>query len=134
MNLGLVVAQFNEDLTSSMEQSAITCANSMGANITKILHVPGVFDCPLAVKKLLIIDSIDAIVVLGAVIKGETKHDELITNAIATCLIDLSLKYDKPVTLGISGPGITHSQAEARIEKYPKRAVAAAIKLANELK
>jgi len=77
---------------------------------------------------------IDAVVTLGAVIKGQTKHDELITNATVRAITELSIKYQKPVTLGITGPGMSDRQAQARIRPVAERAVEAAKKIAEQLR
>ena len=77
---------------------------------------------------------VDGIVTLGAVIKGQTKHDEVITNAVAARISKLSIKYQKPISLGISGPGMSERQAFARIRPVSERAVQAIFSMAEELK
>ena len=72
-------------------------------------------------------------VTLGAIIHGKTKHDEVIANSTVKSLTELSIKYSKPVTLGISGPGMQERQAYARIRPVAERAVEAAMKLHSEL-
>ena len=76
---------------------------------------------------------VDGVVTLGAVIKGQTKHDELIANATVKRLTKLSLKQKKPVTLGISGPGMGERQAHARIRPVSERAIEAVMKISQEL-
>jgi len=77
---------------------------------------------------------VDGIVTLGAVIKGQTKHDEVITNAVAARISKLSIKHQKPISLGISGPGMSERQAFARIRPVSERAVQAISSMAKELK
>jgi len=134
INLGIVVAEFNYDITYLMLQRALSHAKFLGANVKVVFKVPGSYDMAIAVKELLKRDDIDAVVTLGVVIKGETKHDEIVANQAARKLLDLSVEYSKPVTLGIIGHGVTHEQAVERIEEYSNRAVEAAIKLARRLK
>ncbi|WP_338600975.1 6,7-dimethyl-8-ribityllumazine synthase [Sulfolobus tengchongensis] len=134
IRLGIVVAEFNYDITQLMLQKALSHAKFLNAEVKVILKVPGTYDMPLAVKKLLEKDFIDAVVALGAVIKGETKHDEIVAGQTARKLTDLSTEFGKPVTLGIIGPGATHEQAVERIEEYATRAVEAAIKLVQRIK
>jgi len=74
------------------------------------------------------------VVTLGAIIKGHTKHDEFIANATTRALVELSIKYGKPVTLGISGPGMSDRQAHQRIRPVAERAVEAALKIREELR
>ena len=76
---------------------------------------------------------IDAVVTLGAVIKGETDHDQIIMQNAARKIEDLSIEYSKPVSLGISGPNETRLQAQARIE-MAKDAVESVAKMLTRLK
>ncbi|HDD26016.1 MAG TPA: 6,7-dimethyl-8-ribityllumazine synthase [Acidilobales archaeon] len=133
VKLGIVVAEFNYDITYLMLQKAIEHAKFLGAEVSYVIKVPGSYDIPIAVKSLLEREDIDAVVTLGAVIQGETKHDEIVAHNAARKLIDLSIEYGKPVTLGIIGPGASRAQAAERIEEYSRRAVEAAIKLALRL-
>ena len=133
MNIAIVVSEFNHEITSKMLDVALQKAKSLNLNIKYTCKVPGVFDMPLVIDTLLQKKEVNAVVTLGAVIKGQTKHDELITNVIARALMDLSIKYQKPVTLGISGPGMTDRQAQARIRPVAERAVDAVEKIADQL-
>ena len=133
MNIAIVVSEFNQEITSKMLDIALQKAKSLNLNIKYICKVPGVFDMPLVIDTLLQKKEVDAVVTLGAVIKGQTKHDELITNVTARALMDLSIKYQKPVTLGITGPGMTNRQAQARIRPVAERAVDAVEKIADQL-
>ena len=83
--------------------------------LTYLCYVPGCYDMPLIISELLKRRDVDAVITLGAIVKGETKHDELIANSVAKSFIDLSLKYRKPVILGISGPDMTLQQARDRV-------------------
>jgi len=109
-------------------------AKNLNIHVKKICYVPGTFDMPLIVDKLLKNEQIDAIVTIGAVIKGDTGHDLIIANTTARLLADLSLKYQKPVTLGITGPDMTVKQARKRIVTVPKRAIEAAHKMVTRLR
>ena len=133
MNIAIVISEFKNEITSKMLDVAIEKAKNLKLNIKFTCKVPGVFDMPLVIDSLLKKKEIDAVVTLGAVIKGQTKHDELITNATVRAIIDLSIKYQKPVTLGITGPGMTDKQAQARIRPVAERAVEAAKKVADQL-
>lgn len=126
--LGFVVSEFNRDITYQMELLGKEHAQFLGAEVVDIVHVPGVFDMPIAVKKLLRRDDIDAVVTIGCVIQGETAHDEIVAQHAARKLMDLSLEFDKPVALGITGPRMSRPDAHRRVD-YAKRAVEAAVKL-----
>ncbi|NIA03495.1 MAG: 6,7-dimethyl-8-ribityllumazine synthase [Nitrospirae bacterium] len=133
IKLGFVVAEFNRDLTYTMEMMGREHADFLGATVEKTLMVPGVYDMPLAIKKLVADPDIDAVVTIGCVIEGQTKHDEIIVQNATRKITDLALEYNKPVTLGISGPGMSRLDAHKRVD-YAKRAVEAAVKMVQRLK
>ena len=130
VRLGIVVAEFNYDVTRVMEEKAVDHARFLGAEVVAVVRVPGSFDAPLAVKALLDRGDVDAVAVVGAVVKGETKHDEVVAHQAARKLLDLGVEYGKPVALGIIGPGASRLQALERAEEYARRAVEAAVKMA----
>ncbi|UCB58660.1 MAG: 6,7-dimethyl-8-ribityllumazine synthase [Thermoplasmatales archaeon] len=133
IRIGAAVSEFNYDITMVMLERAKEHASFLGAEISKVVKVPGVFDMGLAIKKLLEIKDVDGVIALGAVIEGETEHDELVIQHAARKIADLAVEYNKPVGLGISGPGMTRLQAEDRIERA-KSAVEAVVKLHRRLK
>ena len=132
INIGIVAAEFNYDITCMMVELAKEHAKFLNADVGRIIKVPGVFDIPLAVKKLLEDKKIDCVVTLGAVIEGQTEHDELIAQHTSRKIVDLSLEYGKPVALGISGPGMSRLEAHQRVD-YAKRAVESAVKMVRRL-
>src|SRR5215212_5282734 len=71
---------------------------------------------------------------VSAVIKGDTRHDDIVAENAARLIADLSLKYGKPVTLGVAGPGMTIEQARARAKLVPTRAVNAAVNMVLRLR
>ena len=134
MNIAIVVAEFNEKITSRMHNVAVEKANELKLNIKYTCKVSGIFDMPLIIDKLLQKKDVDGVVTLGAVIKGQTKHDEVIANSTARNITKLAIKYQKPVTLGISGPGMSERQAYARIRPVSENAVIAVQKIFTEIK
>ena len=133
IKIGAVVSEFNYDITMMMLKRAQEHAQFLGADITQIVKVPGVYDMGLAVKKLLQRKDIDGVVTLGAVIEGETEHDDIVIQHATRKIADLSIEYNKPVGLGITGPGMSRLQAQSRIERA-KSAVEAVVKLHRRLK
>lgn len=131
VSLGLVVAEFNRPITEEMEASARQAAIERDAHIAETVYVPGSFDTPLAADRLARKESIEGVVVIGAIISGETDHEYVIGDAAASGLTDVSLERDVPVTLGITGPGMTAEEARDRVE-YGAQAVASAIELIEE--
>ena len=133
IRLGFVVSEFNRDITHQMELLGKEHAEFLGASVEDTMYVPGVYDMPLAVKKLAKNDSIEAIVTLGSVIEGATEHDEVIMQHAVRKILDISLDFDKPVSLGISGPGMTRLEAHERVD-YAKRAVESAVKMIKRMR
>lgn len=133
IRLGFVVSEFNRDITHQMELLGKEHAEFLGASVEDTMYVPGVYDMPLAVKKLAKNDSIEAIITLGSVIEGATEHDEVIMQHAVRKILDISLDFDKPVALGISGPGMTRLEAHERVD-YAKRAVESAVKMVKRMR
>lgn len=125
MRLAVVASEFNREVVDLMVERALARARELGLQVPAVVRVPGVFEIPPAVQRLLERTDIDAAVAIGAVIKGETLHDEVIMNAAAQALMDVGLRTGKPVGLGVTGPGMTDEQAMARIDSAA-RAVNAA--------
>jgi 6,7-dimethyl-8-ribityllumazine synthase len=134
IRIAIIVSEFNSDITLEMLDNAKRQAERMHAYIRYVCYVPGSFDMPLIVEELLKKNDVDAAVTLGAIIKGETRHDEIIADNAARLIADLSIKHGKPVSLGISGPDMTLEQAKDRIEVVAKRAVNAAVNMAIRIK
>ena len=132
MKIALVVSDFNFDVTSMMLERARRHAEFLGVEVSHVVHVPGVFDMPLVMRKLLKRRDVDGIAILGAVIKGDTSHDELITSPVARTAVDLALQFDKPVGLGITGPGMDRMQALDRIDNA-KNAIESVVRLLKGL-
>ncbi len=133
IKIGAVVSEFNYDITMMMLERAKEHAQFLGAEITQTVKVPGVFDMGLAIKKLLEKKDLDGVIALGAVIEGETEHDEIVIQHTSRKIADLCLEYDKPIGLGITGPGMTRLQAQDRIDRA-KSAVEAVVKLHRRLR
>jgi 6,7-dimethyl-8-ribityllumazine synthase len=134
IRIAIVVAEFNSSITFQMLKTAENEARKLKAEIKYVCYVPGSFDMPLIVDELLKKEDVDAVVTLGAVIKGETHHDCIVVENAARLIADLSLRHRKPVSLGITGPGMTVKQAKERAKGVPLRAVNAAITMATRVK
>lgn len=133
MRIAFIVSEFNSEVTGPMEDSARRHAAKLGAEVTRVIHVPGVYDMAPIIKRLLKRRDIDGVVLIGAVISGETHHDEVIAHAIANAALALAVEFEKPVGLSITGPSMTDEQAAARIPNAD-RGVEAVVRVARELK
>ncbi len=99
----IAVSDWNEEITHTLLKGAIDTLVSAGMTeegIT-VVHVPGSFELPIAAKTLLSSKASDAVICLGCVIKGDTRHDEYINQAVATGLTQLSVLSGKPVIFGV---------------------------------
>ncbi len=133
MRLVIVAASFNAEITDRMVERAVARARQRGARVVKVVRVPGTFEIPQALHRLLRRRDVDGGVAIGAVIKGQTKHDELIAHAVARKLLDLQLETGKPIGLGITGPGMSYKVALRRVGNAA-RAVDAVVAMAGVLK
>lgn len=128
MRIGIVVSEFNFDITKMMVERAKAHAEFLGVAVVEVVAVPGVFDMPLVIQALLKRGDIDGVVTLGAVIEGETAHDQVVMQHASRKIADLAVQFGKPVALGISGPGETRLQAQDRVENA-KGAVESVLKV-----
>ena len=133
MNIAIVVSEFNREITEKMEAAAEKCIVKMGHKVEKKIHVYGALDITVPLQYLLKQKNVDAAVVLGAVVSGETDHDKVVVEGALKAVIDLQLKFEKPIGWGISGPRQTWKQADERAEEYARRAVEAIVKIKKQL-
>ena len=112
IKLGIVDTEWNPEIIRSMKVSARNTLTEAGLSEDQWteLTVPGAFELPMGAKILLENGKYDAIICLGCVIKGETKHDEYISNAVAGGIMTLSVMSGKPVIFGVLTPN-DHQQA-----------------------
>ena len=99
----MVVSEWNSAVTESLYEGALQTLITHGAGKKNIhtIKVPGSFELSLGAQKMAQESAIDAVICLGCVIQGETRHFEFICNAVAAGLTQVSLKYDKPVIFGV---------------------------------
>ena len=125
--LAFVVAEFNREIMDAMVASATAEAGARSADIVHSVRVPGCYEVPRVTQALLTSKDVDGVVVLGYIERGETQHGEVMGQVVHSALVQLSLGYNKPIGIGIIGPGATIEQARTRKEAYAKNAVAAVI-------
>ncbi len=132
VKLALVVATFHGPLVDRMVDRALAAAEGADATVVDTIEVPGVFDTVLAADRLARREDVDAVAVIGAIIAGDTDHDTVIGHATAQQLQAVARTRDTPVTLGVTGPGMTAEEAADRVD-YGARAVEAAVDLHETL-
>src|SRR5205807_7476404 len=111
MRLAIVAAEFHREVTDRMVEKALARAKERGVQVTSVVRVPGTFEIPLAVQRLLERPDVDAAVAIGAVIKGEALHDEALMAVVPKALLDVGVWAGKPVGLGLTEPGISAEEA-----------------------
>jgi len=101
--IGVVVSQFNEFITRRLLKGCLSALRENGIAQTDItiVEVPGAFELPLAALKLAKIKKIKAVIALGAVIRGETYHFELVAQNAAAGILKVGLQTGKPVIFGV---------------------------------
>lgn len=101
--IGIIVSEWNEEITTSLYNGCRKTLTDLGVkkkNMVK-LEVPGSFELPGAAKMLIESKKMDAIVCIGCVIQGETRHFEFISNAVARGIMDINIRYTTPVIFGV---------------------------------
>lgn len=102
----LVVSEWNESVTEALYQGAYDTLRENGVKKEHIIRkdVPGSYELPLAAQWMAEDENIDAIICLGCVIQGETRHFDFICDAVAQGIKDVNLKFGKPVIFGVLTP------------------------------
>lgn len=108
----VVVAEWNEEITEALAEGAANTLLKYGAKTENIVKatVPGSYELSFGSQVFAQKPEIDAVIAIGCVIQGETKHNDYINNAVAQGLTQVSLKYNKPVVFGVLTPN-TYQQA-----------------------
>jgi len=101
MKIGIVVAEWNTQITEGLYQGAMEALNIFGCNHIIRKDVPGSFELALGAQFLLDYTDVDAVICLGSVIQGETKHFDFVCEATALGIKDVTLKYNKAVIFGV---------------------------------
>ena len=124
-NIAIICASFHKQQIERMLAYATDQATKEGLMIGKIVWVPGAMEVPLALDRLLGSDDIDGVACLGIIEKGQTQHGLAMGQAVIKTIIELQLIHEKPVGLGIIGPGAEPQHLEARLEPHARSAVSA---------
>ena len=95
----IVYSLYNENITKKMFERAVKLLKSKGVTSIKILKVPGSFEIPQVLSR--VINKYDGFIVIGCIIKGKTKNFDLICSAITNGIMDLSIKNKKPIGNGL---------------------------------
>jgi 6,7-dimethyl-8-ribityllumazine synthase len=128
MRLGIVSSRFNEEITGELLKRAREAARKLGVEVEE-KSVPGALEIPIALQWMAQSGRYDALVAVGAVIRGETYHFEVVCNESARGVMDVALESGLPVGNGILTTD-DEAQANARLDKGAE-AVRAAVEMAK---
>lgn len=128
-NIGIVVSEWNPTITNSLLDGAYSTLVDFGVernNIT-VEHVPGSFELPTGAKLMLKYGKYDAIICLGCVIQGETRHFDFICDAVANAIAQLAIDENKPVIFGVLTTNDMQQAIERSGGKHGNKGVEAAV-------
>ncbi len=133
---GIVVSEWNSEVTESLYSGAVETLLNLGARRENIIRksVPGSFELPLGAQWLASGEKIDAVICLGCVIQGETRHFEFICQAVSQGITQVSLKFNKPVVFGVLTTGNLQQALDRAGGKHGNKgdeAAATAVKMLN---
>ena len=103
MKFGIVVAEWNPEITNALLEGAVKSLLKHDAKEDNIIvkHVPGSYELPLGAQLFLEDTDVDAVIILGCVIQGETRHFDFICDAVSQGIMNLNLEYITPVIFGL---------------------------------
>ena len=103
MRFGIVVAEWNKHITFALADGAVSTLKKYGASDDNILikYVPGSFELPLGAQFFAEMENVDAVILLGCVIQGETRHFDFICQGVTQGTTELNLMYKKPFIFGV---------------------------------
>ena len=121
--IALVCARYHRENVEVMLEVAKNRAQDFGIEVAEIIWVPGSMEIPLAIKGLISRDDIDGAACLGIIEKGETQHGLVMGQAVVKTILELQLEFDKPIGLGIIGPGAEPEHVEPRLAPHASGAI-----------
>ncbi len=134
LRVGIVLSRFNSAVGELLLQGALRGLNEAGVakEAVVLATVPGALEAPLALQRMAQSGDCDALIALGAVIRGETYHFEIVANESAAGLASVQLDFGIPIGNGILTTD-TDEQAASRAERKGHEAALAALEMANVL-
>ena len=124
-NIAIICGSFHKTEIERMLDMARDQAQKENLTITEIIWVPGAMEVPLALSRVINNPEIHGAACLGIIEKGSTQHGLAMGQAVLSSIIDLQLESDKPIGLGIIGPGAEPQHIEPRLEPHARAAISA---------
>ena len=134
LRIGIVMSRFNRDICDALLAACVHALDKHGVKPenTLLATVPGALEIPLAIRKMALSGKFDALVAIGAVVRGDTYHFELVSNEMASGISRVQLDTGVPVANGVLTTD-SDEQAHARSAVKGAEAAACAIEMANLL-
>ena len=126
---GIVVSQWNEEITSGLLKGTYDTLLENGVAEENIIikSVPGGFELPLGAQQLIENQKVDAVICLGCVIQGETRHFDFVCQGITFGIQTVSLKYNKPIIFGVLTDNTIQQSKDRSGGKHGNKGIEAAV-------
>ena len=124
-NIAIICGSFHKTEIERMLDMARDQAQKENLTITEVIWVPGAMEVPLALSRVINNPEIHGAACLGIIEKGSTQHGLAMGQAVLSSIIDLQLESDKPIGLGIIGPGAEPEHIEPRLEPHARASISA---------
>ncbi len=126
---GIVVSEWNPDITNNLHKGALQTLLDCGAKKDNIISwtVPGSFELVYGCKKMIETQSVDAIIAIGNVIQGETKHFDFVCNGVTKGIVDLNLNHNTPIIFCVLTDNTKQQSIDRSGGKYGNKGIESAI-------
>jgi 6,7-dimethyl-8-ribityllumazine synthase len=126
---GIVVSEWNPEITTNLHKGAIDTLIDCGALKENIVSwdVPGSFELVYGCKKMIETQNLDAVIAIGNVIQGETKHFDFVCDGVTQGIVDLNIKYDVPVIFCVLTDNIKQQSIDRSGGKLGNKGIESAV-------
>lgn len=133
LRIGIVMSRFNRDICDALLSACQTELARLNVAGVLLVSVPGALEHPLTLQKMALSEKFDALIAIGAVVRGDTYHFEIVANESSRGILDVQLQTGVPIANAILTVD-TEEQAHARMHDKGRDAAQVAVEMANLLK
>ena len=133
LRIGIVMSRFNRDICEALLSACQTELARLNVTDVLLVSVPGALEHPLALQKMALSEKFDALIAIGAVVRGDTYHFEIVANESSRGILDVQLQTGVPIANAILTVD-TEEQAHQRMHDKGRDAAQVAVEMANLLK
>jgi len=127
--IAVICGSFHQHEVEKMLSWAMQEAEKSSLELLEPIWVPGAMEVPLALERNCKLSEVDGAICLGIIEKGQTQHGLAMGQAVIKSIIEIQIRYNKPIGLGIIGPGAEPEHIEPRLEPHARAAVSAVAKM-----